>query len=82
MKPTIHVCKITATSCYRDKMFLIFLLIFVVLRSFSKQKISGEIAEVSRLTLSGVSVLEKNTNNAVASNFDRNYKSYQREYSI
>lgn len=74
MKPTMHVFKSTATSSYRDKMFFTILFLFVVFCSFSQQKISGKITDANNLPLPGVSVLEKNTTNAVSSDFDGNFE--------
>lgn len=73
MKPIMQVFKSTATSCYRDKMFFTILFLFVAFCSFSQQKISGKITDKDNLPLPGVSVLEKNTTNAVASDFDGNF---------
>ena len=74
MKPTMHVFRSTVTSSYREKMFFTFLLLFVVFCSFSQQKISGKITDANNLPLPGVSVLEKNTTNAVTSDFDGNFE--------
>lgn len=74
MKPTTQAFKSTEASCYRDKMFFTFLLLFVVFCSFSQQKISGKITDTNNLPLPGVSVLEKNTTNAVTSDFDGNFE--------
>lgn len=74
MKPTTQAFKSTEVSCYRDKMFFTFLLLFVVFCSFSQQKISGKITDANNLPLPGVSVLEKNTTNAVTSDFDGNFE--------
>ncbi|WP_223150984.1 SusC/RagA family TonB-linked outer membrane protein [Flavobacterium ajazii] len=74
MKPTTQVIKRTVTSCYRDKMFCAILFLFVVFSSFSQQKYSGKITDANNLPLPGVSVLEKNTTNAVTSDFDGNFE--------
>ena len=74
MKPTTQAFKSTETSCYRDKMFFTILFLFVVFCSFSQQKISGKITDANNLPLPGVSVLEKNTTNAVTSDFDGNFE--------
>lgn len=74
MKPATHVFKSTAASCYRDKMFFTFLLLFVVFSSFSQQKISGKVTDINNVPLPGVSVLEKNTTNGVTSDFDGNFE--------
>lgn len=70
----MHVFRSTVTSSYREKMFFTFLLLFVVFCSFSQQKISGKITDANNLPLPGVSVLEKNTTNAVTSDFDGNFE--------
>jgi TonB-dependent SusC/RagA subfamily outer membrane receptor len=74
MKPTTQVLKSTKVSCCRDKMYFTILFLFVVFSSFSQQKISGKITDVNNLPLPGVSVLEKNTTNAVTSDFDGNFE--------
>lgn len=75
MKSTTHVFTSTViSSFYKGKMFFTFLLLFVVFSSFSQQKISGKITDVNNVPLPGVSVLEKNTTNAVSSDFDGNFE--------
>lgn len=74
MKSTTHAFKSTTASGLRDKMFCTILFLFVVFSSFSQQKISGKIADINNIPLPGVSVLEKNTNNGVASDFDGNFQ--------
>lgn len=74
MKPTLHVFKSTATSFYRDKMFFTVIFLFVAFCSFSQQKISGKITDENSIPLPGVSILEKNTTNAQASDFDGNFE--------
>ncbi|MEL1253563.1 TonB-dependent receptor [Flavobacterium sp. DGU38] len=74
MKPTTQVIKRTVTSSYRDKMFCAILFLFVVFSAFSQQKYSGKITDVNNLPLPGVSVLEKNTTNAVTTDFDGNFE--------
>lgn len=74
MKPTTQALKSTKVSCCRDKMYFTILFLFVVFSSFSQQKISGKITDVNNLPLPGVSVLEKNTANAVTSDFDGNFE--------
>ncbi|KQX14379.1 SusC/RagA family TonB-linked outer membrane protein [Flavobacterium sp. Root420] len=74
MKPTTQAFKSTATSCYRDKMFYTILFLFVVFSAFSQQKISGKITDSNNIPIPGVSVLEKSTTNAVASDFDGNFE--------
>ena len=74
MKPTTKAFKSTATSCYRDKMCYTILFLFAVFSAFSQQKISGKITDANNVPLPGVSVLEKNTTNGVASDFDGNFE--------
>ena len=74
MKPANHALKGIAASCYRDKKLFTILFLFVVFSSFSQQKISGKITDTNNLPLPGVSVLEKNTTNAAASDFDGNFE--------
>ncbi|CAD0003781.1 SusC/RagA family TonB-linked outer membrane protein [Flavobacterium chungangense] len=74
MKPTTQAFKSTEIPYSRNKMFFTILFLFVVFCSFSQQKISGKITDVNHLPLPGVSVLEKNTTNAVTSDFDGNFE--------
>lgn len=74
MKPNTKAFKGAEAYCCKEKMFYTFLFLFVVLSSFSQQKISGKITDNNNLPLPGVSVLEKNTTNAVASDFDGNFE--------
>ncbi|MEM0576843.1 SusC/RagA family TonB-linked outer membrane protein [Flavobacterium polysaccharolyticum] len=74
MKPITQAFKSTITSYYRDKVFCTILFMFVFLSSFSQQKYSGKITDSNNLPLPGVSVLEKNTTNAVISDFDGSFE--------
>ncbi|HEY1194204.1 TonB-dependent receptor [Flavobacterium sp.] len=74
MKPNTQAFKSTDGYCCKEKIFFTFLFLFVVFSSFSQQKISGKITDSNNLPLPGVSVLEKNTSNAVASDFDGNFE--------
>nr|WP_315239851.1 SusC/RagA family TonB-linked outer membrane protein [uncultured Flavobacterium sp.] len=74
MKPTTQAFKSTEIPYSRNKMFFTILFLFVVFCSFSQQKISGKITDSNNLPLPGVSVLEKNTTNAVTSDFDGKFE--------
>lgn len=74
MKPTMHVFRSTATSLFRRKMFCTIFLLFVILSSFSQQKISGKVTDENNVPIPGASVLEKNTTNAAATDFDGNFE--------
>ncbi|WP_281233247.1 SusC/RagA family TonB-linked outer membrane protein [Flavobacterium gelatinilyticum] len=74
MKPATHVFKGIGVSHYKEKMLYTILFLFVAFCSFSQQKISGKITDSNNFPLPGVSVLEKNTTNASASDFDGNFE--------
>nr|WP_294780021.1 TonB-dependent receptor [uncultured Flavobacterium sp.] len=74
MIPNTQAFKSTEGYCCKEKIFFTFLFLFVVFSSFSQQKISGKITDTGNLPLPGVSVLEKNTTNAVATDFDGNFE--------
>lgn len=74
MKPTTQAFKSTGASYYKDKMFYTIFFLFVIFSAFSQQKISGKITDSNNIPIPGVSVLEKSTTNAVASDFDGNFE--------
>lgn len=74
MKPTTQAFKSTGASSYKDKMFYTIFFLFVIFSAFSQQKISGKITDSNNIPIPGVSVLEKSTTNAVASDFDGNFE--------
>lgn len=74
MKPSPHVFKWSETSFYKDKMFFTIIFLFVAFCSFAQQKVNGTIRDENNIPLPGVSVLEKNTSNGVATDFDGKFE--------
>ena len=70
----MHVFRSTATSLFRRKMYCTIFLLFVIFSSFSQQKISGKVTDENNVPIPGASVLEKNTTNAAATDFDGNFE--------
>lgn len=58
----------------KKKVVSTILFLFVVCTSFSQQKIKGTIKDINNIPIPGVSVLEKQTNNSVISDFDGTFE--------